>query len=293
MRRTGLRAALALMTALCLLLGSASGAFAEKKAPYYGQHGTAKHIDGRTVVVSIFADDAATSWNFPLSGAESELYRKIHRRLGIGLEWLEQQTMRYGVGSGFVWDYDEVGAAGGLSYYASFKHNLMTDGWDAYLEVWQYIHDYIDINWLLAEYKAENVVFAVHLNAPSSDSYRSYTRCANWTDVEDHQVYYEVCFFVPYGHGRENTPAVYAHEIMHCFGAADLYCAGSEIPQTYVDHLEQIRAFDVMNRCYYSEYDRVTCEFSDVDAYYLGLTGTCADKRTYGLGPNIFERWGR
>ena len=104
MRRTGLRAALALMTALCLLLGSASGAFAEKKAPYYGQHGTAKHIDGRTVVVSIFADDAATSWNFPLSGAESELYRKIHRRLGIGLEWLEQQTMRYGVGSGFVAD---------------------------------------------------------------------------------------------------------------------------------------------------------------------------------------------
>ena len=96
----------------------------------------------------------------------------------------------------------------------------------------------------------------------------------------------------PFGHGRENTPAVYAHEILHCFGAVDLYYASDAVPQAYVDHLESTRAFDLMNRCYFSDYDRVTTAFSDVDAYFVGLLDDCGDARKYGLGPNIFQKWG-
>ena len=276
----------------CLLMAAFCGAQAAGDQSYYGQHGTAKFIGGRTVVVSIFADDATTSWDFPLSGERQKLYFTIRDRMGIGLEWLEEQTRRYGVKSEFIWDFDKYDAADGLCHFAQFDEDLIRDGWDGYLAVWNYIRDNIDTPWLLSHYNADNIVYAVHLNAPDSDEYRSFTFCANDTDVADNQIYFEVPVFVPFGHGRENTPAVYAHEILHCFGAVDLYYASDAVPQAYVDHLESTRAFDLMNRCYFSDYDRVTTAFSDVDAYFVGLLDDCGDARKYGLGPNIFQKWG-
>ena len=35
----------------------------------------------------------------------------------------------------------------------------------------------------------------------------------------------------------------------------------------------------------------VAAEFSEVDAYYTGLTDTCAAVKKWGLGPTIFQRW--
>lgn len=266
-------------------------ALADDYPSYYGQHGTAKFIGGTTVIVSIFANDKNTSWNFPLAGAEKKLYNKIHKRMGIGMAWLEKQTKRYKVKSRFIWDFDKYGGAGGLCYTASFSEDLINGGWDSYLAVADYIHQNIDSAGLLKQYEADNIAYAVHLNAPDSDDYRSFVRCANSTDVPADKVYYEVIFYVPYGHHRENTPAVYAHELLHCFGAADLYYANDFVPQAYVDYLTKKRVRDLMNSCYYSAYNKVTCKFSDVDAYLVGLLDTCKDAEKYGLGPNIFQRW--
>ena len=283
------------LLAACLLATMTAGLAAAPAcaaADYRGKHGTAKFIGGRTVIVSIFADDMNTSWDFPLSGSQKKLYNKIHKRMGIGLEWLEKQVARYGVTTEFVWDFDKYDGAGGLCRYASFSEDLINGGWDSYLALWDYIDKNGDTDQLLADYGADNIIYAVHLNAPNSKDYRSFVYCANDAELTDQQIYYEVAIFVPYGHDRENTPAVYAHELLHCFGAVDLYYAGKRVPQAYVDHLEKTKAFDLMNRCYYSKYDRVTTAFSDVDAYFVGLLDTCDDVEKYGLGPNIFEEWG-
>ena len=58
----------ALVLACMLALTVVPGGTAEVPA-YRGKHGSAKFIGGRTVVVSIFADDRNTSWDFPLSGS--------------------------------------------------------------------------------------------------------------------------------------------------------------------------------------------------------------------------------
>ena len=37
--------------------------------------------------------------------------------------------------------------------------------------------------------------------------------------------------------------------------------------------------------------DLITNVFLDVDAYYVGLTGLCADVKKWGLGKSQFERF--
>lgn len=283
-----------ILIVLCMvpgLLGAGGQAGSGDYPSYYGRHGSAKFIGGTTVVVSIFADDMTSFWDFPLQqgSAQQRLYNKIRERMGIGLAWLEEQTARYGVKSRFIWDFDKYGGAAGLCYYTRFQSDLTSWSRDGYYEIWDYIHNNLDVQGLLDEYQADNILFAVHLNAPNSENYRSYSLSSNYLDLAPNQISYEGAVFVPYGRNRENTPALYAHELLHCFGAVDLYHASDPIPQSYVDHLDRINAFDLMNRCYYSDYDKVTTAFSDVDAYFVGLIPSCADVENYGLGPSIFD----
>ncbi len=282
-----------LLIVLCMvpgLLGAGGNAGGSSSPPSWaGRYGSAKFIGGTTVVVSIFADDMTSSWDFPLQGEQKRLYDKIHERMGIGLAWLEEQTARYGVESHFIWDFDKYGGAGGLCCYTRFQSDLTSWSREGYLEIWEYIDKNLDVQALMDTYKADNILFAIHLNAPNSQDYRSYAHTSNYMDLKPNQISYEGAVFVPYGRNRENTPAVYAHELLHCFGAQDLYCSSAYVPQRYVDHLERAGAFDLMNRCYFSDYDKVTTKFSDVDAYFVGLIPSCADVEAYGLGPSIFE----
>ena len=42
------------------------------------------------------------------------------------------------------------------------------------------------------------------------------------------------------------SPAGFAHEILHCFGAYDLYYASETIPQQFVDHCNTTKSNDII-----------------------------------------------
>ena len=259
---------------------------------YCGNYGTAKHIEGRTVVVAIFADDATTSWNF---NKEADRHQQLRNRffLSVGCTWLTEQTRRYRANpGGFVWDWQEHGD---LYYTHAFTEDIV-HGFNN-RQVANAIIGYIDQNIptrkLLEEYGADNIIYMLYLNAPNSQDYRSWTNAVLYNEIAADKYIPEFCVIVPYGRGRENNPATLAHEILHCFGAYDLYETNqySPIPQKYVNYLMNHKPNDLMNHCYYSASDIVTVKFSDVDAYYVGLTDTCADMKKWGLGENIFRRF--
>ncbi len=95
-------------------------------------------------------------------------------------------------------------------------------------------------------------------------------------------------------------PSSIAHEMLHAFGAPDLYTVREEgydlgITKEYVEHLRQENSGDIMFSVYDSEtgsmpYDRIDREFSEVDAYYTGLTVSCDDVKEYGLGRSIYHK---
>ena len=254
---------------------------------YCGNYGTAKRIERRTVVVAIYANDATTSWNFK---READIDQRLINRknMSIACTWLTEQARRYKSDpGGFAWDWrDEKG----LYYEHTFSEDILKGEGQAAIR--KYINSSIPTKDLLEKFKADNIIYCVYLNAPNSDDYRSWCcMCDNSVAADKYQA--EICVFVPYGRGRKNPPAVFAHEMLHCFGAYDLYetDSGSPITQKYVDHLMSNQPNDLMNHCFFSDYDLITNVFSDVDAYYVGLTGPCADVKKWGLGKSQFERF--
>ena len=260
---------------------------------YCGNYGTAKRIEGRTVVVSIFADDMTTSWDFN-ENADMKLRLRTRFNLSVAVTWLTEQARKWGAEpGGFVWDWREHGD---LYYEHAFSEDIVhsfSDFNTAQAAFNSYIHENIPTKRLLEEYGADNIIYNVCLNAPNDASYRSWTTAVLYGEVEPDKYRPEVCVFVPYGRGRENTPAVFAHEMLHCFGAYDLYETNSRSPitQAYVDYLMSHNPNDLMNHSYYSDGDIITTEFSAVDAYYAGLIPACDDVVKWGLGPSIFERF--
>ena len=77
-----------------------------------------------------------------------------------------------------------------------------------------------------------------------------------------------------------------AHEIMHYFGAHDLYYASIAISQAYVDHCKINGSMDIMyTTC---EGATISLLFTQLDAYYLGLADSCDEVTTWGLGKSSF-----
>ena len=64
-------------------------------------------------------------------------------------------------------------------------------------------------------------------------------------------------------------------------GAWDLYYALDAIPQAYVDHCAETGSGDIMYKVNPGASIRET--FTDLCAYYVGLTDTCAEVETWGL----------
>ena len=264
----------------------------DKNPVYCGNYGTAKYIEGRTVVVSIFADDATTAWDF---NNETDKHMRLRNRfnLSIACTWLTKQTKRWKPNpGGFIWDWRENSD---LYYIHAFSEDIVHGSGNPKVRAAfnNYIHQSIPTGQLLQKYDADNIIYNIYLNAPNSDDYRSWTTAVLYNEVEAERYSPEVCVIVPYGRGRENTPAVLAHEMLHCFGAYDLYetNAYSPITQKYVTYLMNHKPNDLMNHCYFSAYDVITTEFSEVDAYYVGLTNECAAVRKWGLGKPVFERF--
>ena len=72
-----------------------------------------------------------------------------------------------------------------------------------------------------------------------------------------------------------------AHEILHCFGAYDLYEVSSAIPKEYVEHCRQNGSKDIM---YATDpgYE-IQNVFTDLCAYYIGLINSCSEVTKWGL----------
>lgn len=277
---------LLIVVVLFCLAGSALADYPK----YYGQYGSAKYIGSRTLIVEIYANDAHTTWNSMERDEYQEAVAENKKLMTIGLRWLEEQVSRYGQSKAeCIIDTRNVQTDHYTAFSGTFTTDLTSRSSEGVKELNQFINDNVDVVDIMDYFDADNIVFAVFLNAPSSDDYRSYSISANYLDLAENQYKYEMAVYVPYGHGRRNTPAVFAHEILHTFGAMDLYHSSDYVPQSYVDYLTNNQKWELMNHCYYSEYDRVTTPFTDVDAYFVGLISTCEDVQKFGLGPSIYE----
>ena len=148
----------------------------------------------------------------------------------------------------------------------------------------------------LAAYGARHIAFLFFL--PISGT--SFTM-AHYADDGDSFYYEYSCLYKTdaYTDGEAESPATYAHEILHLFGAPDLYEGSGDpyVDRALIDYVAETYPDDIMVSTYEddgtSRFDMITKEISPLTAYCLGLTDTCPELEQFpklaNITPGVFR----
>lgn len=102
----------------------------------------------------------------------------------------------------------------------------------------------------------------------------------------DYDIEY-VNLYIRFGDMFDAPPSTYAHEILHAFGAPDLYYVDTGIPQEFVDYCSQTGCNDIMFTVNAGE--TISSEFTPLDAYYVGIGPRPAEADEWDLGPSEYD----
>ena len=243
--------------------------------------GSAGSPKGTTLIISVFADELNTGWNFETR--EDRAARALMlKHMESATSWLTKQIGTYGVESHFIYDW-EVNPD--LCYTYDFGQlALVRNDGGGYWKQENYVRDNIPSEMLKEKYKAQNIIYMFYFNTDESNNVNSWTM-SNSPNIETEIINVFVrddlrdsFYYMP--------ASSLAHEIMHCFGAHDLYYASDAIPQAYVDYCKATDSKDIMYTTSLGE--NIPQLFTRLDAYYMGLVDNCDEVAAWGLGTSSF-----
>lgn len=252
-------------------------------------NGACDYLDGTVVVMSIAANDQTTNWDFN-NQADVETLSSISQKFFTGLKWIEDQGKAYGKNIKFIYNWDDDNE---LFYTANLSEDY-SKGQANLFDQKTFIDENLSAyaSKLVKKYNADNILFAIYFNEPQDTNFICFATPFKGTERGMDYPYETVCID-KYVNDCEQGPATYAHEVLHVFGAPDLYCADEDgsnwgITQEFVDYCTEEHINDIMYSCYdpfnnYIPLEEVTNELSDITAYYLGWTDSCEECETYGL----------
>lgn len=249
---------------------------------FKGNLGSASELSGTTVLVSIFADDWYTSWE-----AADKTKNNTIKYMKIATDWISKQCSNYGVSANFIYDWSKNSD---IYYETTFDLDLTADNNYLFYDENDYVDAYVDTASIIDKYNADNVIYVIFVN---TDDYNERTSVTYPYIVDSTEYPNEIITMTCHCDGYEENPASFAHEILHAFGAPDLYMADEYgdnygITEAYVRELENTYSNDIMFTTYDNYtgdvyYDRITNELSELDAYYVGLTDYSSVKEEWGF----------
>ncbi len=250
--------------------------------PFDTSLGSAKDLDGRVAVISVFVNDATTGWNFE-NGSDSETEGIVYNNLKIATDYLENLSKEYGRDMEMIYDFSEIPE---LAYTidVDVDYRAIDDvNYDMDSAMWEAISNNIPTEEILNKVNATQAIYMMYFNTPSSNTITSCTR----RHYEGMPYPYEMCFMFMHCEGDAEAPACFAHEMLHTFGAVDLYSA-NDVSQEYVDYAEEAGINDIMRTCEDPQtgdyvYDSIKNDVTDITAYYVGLTDYSETVEEWGL----------
>lgn len=240
--------------------------------------GSAVYLDGKTVLVSIYMDeDKSTS-----DGWSDKNINKTHEYMDIAVDYLEEEAKSFGCNSELIYD---TRRHPDLMYFSDLNviKSGMTDD-DAHDVTDSWVEKNIDYLALLEKYDADSIGFIFFMNAGGTSWCYPYYPYPD----EPEYGYLEKSYIYLYDEYDDyETPATYAHEILHMFGAVDLYTKSREdgVTKQVISHVEDTYPRDIMYTVYGENdenvYDYVPCEIGPITAYFLGLEETCDELKQF------------
>lgn len=216
--------------------------------------GSASVLKGRNILVSLFLTTPDNTF--------TEEEKKIClQRLKEAAIYIEENASGYGVETQFILDWSEEDSQDlCMEKTVDFTISDDSDFMDALDEAFaQWTEEDLSYERLLQEYGADGIATCMFVNAPG----RSY---AIVYDGEDN-VRESLVMFARNDKGTEEEPAVYAHEILHVFGAHDLY-RGEEYSRAVTDYIAASYPDEIMRSV--AGEGKISEQISRITAYHLG-----------------------
>lgn len=258
--------------ASCILTGFGS---ARKTSGWFDSPtGSAKYLDGSTILISLFIEDSSSSW----SDDEKAL---VMSKMDLANDFLVAEGNSYGKTVNLIYDIYEHPD---LTYTIDYSGRI-DDSDDAAYDLLDYVTEYIDDNIptqrLLKTYGVDSIAYMCFLDK-SGVSY-AYPYYEGDSDI----YYYETCFLYLRCDGDYEPPAVYAHELLHLFGARDLYVTNEldGITKDFVQHIETNYPNEIMLTTYDENWENVqnyvSNDLTDITAYFIGWLDTIPEASDY------------
>ena len=256
-----------------------------KEIGAYSPLGNAGELDGRIVVFTVFSSGTDYSWDFSKQEDLDQRDRCL-KDLSEAAAYLTGEAALYGRDVEFLYDWDaDPGLA--AEHCADFPVANTAKAKEIAYEL-------ATARQLKEKYGADGVVYLFIVNSDYENTRRSHANSYKPEEIDGPASLTDLIEYVKIdlrsdfeGEKWDAQSSTYAHEILHLFGVPDLYEPGTLITQEYADHMDEI-----MSTAYYPDimYGSVAGwsvrdhVFSEVDAYYAGLTDECEDVGKYGLG---------
>lgn len=243
--------------------------------------GSAKTLDGTTIVVSIFADDINTKWD---EKDDADKIKNIYKYLDIAGTYLEDVAAQYNKSASFITVADNLKY--NMTFDMSITEQDKVDNGELDNPVWEFIDKNIDEKALKKKYNAKNVVYMLFVDSDETNTAVSCTR----SYYEGMPYNSEIVYLYNVDSDVVNCPAVYAHEILHTFGALDLYMEDEEhnITSDFMTYVKENMPNDIMLTSSDLDsdeylYDKITNEVGEVTAFYVGLTNRSSVVKDWNL----------
>ena len=236
-------------------------------------HGSADALEGRILVISVYADGPGSVWDLD-QARDRDRVAATQRYLRVAAGYLEDVAADYGGQAEFVIAPIRVAA-------------LPDPAAEDDEAVWAWIERSLNVRALMRREGADGCAFIVFLNLDDEADELTCTR--SW--YPGMPVSYEIVYMPYMAGGVVSSPAVYAHELLHTFGAPDLYME-DEALNIGADFLGCVRTQldnDIMYTCSDPvsgeyRYDEVTNEVGEVTAWYAGLIDESPLAKRFSLG---------
>ena len=214
--------------------------------------GSAKSLEGKNLIYSLFVDTPDAKWT-------DRDKKKVLQNLEIAKEYIETEAKSYRKKVDLVVDFEEnEDLTGSARINFSLKDGEdYEEALDEEITAW--FDEQIDYEALCKEYKAKGIATIVFVNHKGS----TYAICYDGIDNPKESL---VMF-------AGEVPAVYAHEILHLFGAHDLY-EDAEYTEEVCEYVKKAYPDEIM----YTVTDKngrlndseIQNELSPITAYHLG-----------------------
>lgn len=226
--------------------------------------GSSKTLLGKCYIMNIFVEDKESKWT---QQEINEVMEKVNEAVEFMVYNAEQyeiaeevEIVNTGVKKKSV-KYDGSVPTWSPTLDASFTFEILKNALDVTGEEY--------VQYLKKSYEADNVLFILHVNKCG----RSYARSA--PSGENYANYPESCIiFTKYENSRAKEPSyVYAHEILHMFGAIDLYFPLDE-NDPRIKLAQEAFPDEVMLR---RDNDIYNLEIGELNAYLIGWIDEVTD----------------